>query len=312
VLTSPAETLGIDPERARAAVAFFEWSAAEIRIEPVASPDERRPTGDWEGLATTASALRAAAQWSLLLDQRLGTTKLEAAARAYVRLGLPYGYFLGAIADESNEDLLYEAGSVWLRRDRAGVGPLMASAIRRPVQQTYLRLALTRNLKIARHFSRVLEELDRVIGAHSTTPIGALGLPVSTYVQFADAIGKLREREDDGSVAVDLLSTYAERHGESLLQARQNTYLWEGLLSPVEVVDVDLIGFLVAAAAAFRDVGRPFGPSIITRRRELLPLARVNLDIAFAMMSVSSHDQGELFADDDRPERDEPEEPQAR
>src|SRR4051794_7655991 len=94
---SAYEVLELDPDTLELRVNFFaSYAQSVLEAGPSSSGDfGRSPASpDWFSAATAATSLRFAAQFAMLFDVPRSRELLADAARLYVGLGLPYGYFL--------------------------------------------------------------------------------------------------------------------------------------------------------------------------------------------------------------------------
>jgi hypothetical protein len=94
-----ANLLGVEPTAIERRVEFFEACAALYPEEP-AEPDRADRTGDarasWAVLPQRATMLRQAGQFQMLVELERSRSFLLEAALTYVKIGIPYGYFLFA------------------------------------------------------------------------------------------------------------------------------------------------------------------------------------------------------------------------
>jgi hypothetical protein len=186
------EELGIDPERASARAAF---STAYARLAEEDYVREARNTvaeteSSRANALDAATAHREAAQWSLAMDADGAFDHLATAASWFTRLGLAYGDFLGAACRTVIADGPPRPDGDVIRQLRAAVAGTPVETYRfeprdlaLPQQQAYLFVAAAATPELAEEFREELEAIaDLPAMGSGTAPVGALGLPVRTYV----------------------------------------------------------------------------------------------------------------------------------
>lgn len=289
-----AASLELNPEAARSRLLFL-----------ISYSNGLQELGDensgWAEKGARATALLDAAQLALLLGDRKGTKLLAMAADAYLGQGLMYGYFLRSLVEiptENNERL--GSGPVQMlrrlserqseSRDPAQDNEEDDTITRRletqPLQQAYLLLAFLGNREMSGKYHELIRGRLEALVPHGAYPIGPLGLPLRHYLKMMQALLFLQKRDEESDYVVRAISLFRQAMDvadRSIGLARSNDYLWQRMLSPIEIVDFDSVGMLASffsavsqeSRAQYYDAVGGFGPGAIQAEvAELLVLNR--------------------------------------
>ncbi|WP_189706553.1 hypothetical protein [Streptomyces anandii] len=220
--------------------------------------------GDFEALVEAASAYRLAGQWRLLVERDAGIELLLHAASLFSRAGLTYGAYLAAsLAPDMHRDrlgpwterLLRTAGQ---RHGENELRVLLGLEEHRPdpilghvQQQTYLLLACaglaspgSARANELRSFATESPHLNGVV------PVGSMAVPVRTF--WGLALDMLSPR--DGRAARAYAGTLAElsrAYARTVNLAMANTLTWSNAATPIDVVDLDLVGAMAMGVKHF-------------------------------------------------------------
>jgi hypothetical protein len=310
-----ANLLRTEPTVIQRRVEFFEACAALYPERP-AEPDRADRTGDprasWAVLAQRATMLRQAGQFQMLVELERSRSFLLEAALTYVKIGVPYGYFLFAsfVSQDTPEAILVRSAP-WLdalRGDEETVvgverqqppppppwfvepgRPMRASAARHPVQQAYLMLALAGDLQARVDTRQAAEDLAPLPPASATIPIGPQRGPIAEYRRFASLLEELRylpDRERLNPIQWELetlLIDHARRFEESIATAWEDTYHWQALRAPIDVVDLDLAAKAALADAVLGQTGTGRLEPLQGRLETLPPLARMPIELGIRL-----------------------------
>ncbi|HZR50238.1 MAG TPA: hypothetical protein VFB06_12030 [Streptosporangiaceae bacterium] len=195
------------------------------------------PPGQWVGQAMLATAYRRAAQHAALVDSRWATKLAVRAGMAYVTARLPFGLCLltGLLDDQTLSDSAVVRDLVLPFR-----GANATTAVRHPVQLTYLLLAAASRPWLRDPLREVLDGAEQRLAAESRSPMGPLGRPLGEYVQLAGAI-----RNDEAPGAERRITTTVADLGRAqaatLRAAQRNGYLWRQGASPVSIIDLEQV-----------------------------------------------------------------------
>lgn len=272
---SIADALGIGLDqferRVDHLVAYAELTRSETDepepggLLPAAAPGEARRS---ELLIDAASALREAAQLALVSSPERSADLLAQAGRLYLLASVPYGVYLIAMSGsmdgqvmESFESHLSNAlRSIGHRagRDESLLedrGSPIGDASATPQQQIYLLLAGAASAIRSGRMERQLHTLSEGSPHRSSNqPVGALGIPAMRYWSAARALIEAGS-ESRGKVPPDDLTSVLEwltrRHDDVSASARTNTYLWRNLASPIDIIDLDLVGLAALTMRRF-------------------------------------------------------------
>ena len=254
--------LGIDPDKATLTADLFESYAGYAAEELTSLSEEDR----WQSDVDAGSAYRTAAQWALLDDPRRTRQLLLAAADHFTST---YGYaaFLRAVAGEPPRDAVADARRLrvlnpptdWLGVRLAPMSPDDADlenmapderwpGLAHPQQQAYLLLALAGERELpVQALNDVLAACRNLGRRHEGHPIGSIGLPLWRYWRAAEQL----LFGDVISVAREILVPLDHRYTDAVTGAQSNTYLWNNAASPVDVVDLEIVGLTVLAVRRF-------------------------------------------------------------
>jgi hypothetical protein len=272
------------------------------------------PRSSWSVLAQRATMLRQAGQLQLLADLERARSFLLEAALTYVQVGMPYGYFLftsfvsadAVSADAPDRFVVRPAAWVDLIRrathhdqfsqDEEGARPpswgsgvpgrpLRDSAARHPVQRTYLCLAMTADTPAAFEYRPVIDDLCSPPRIHASMPIGPQGRPLAVYCRFASLLSQLRDRPppwqlDPIRVELDtILIEHARAFETSVVEAQNDTYHWQELRTPVEILDLDLAALAALAETVLTETDTGTLEPLQGRLGDLPPLARMPIEL---------------------------------
>ena len=193
--------LGIDPERAAAALDFLEsygdLCASEIRG---ATPDEESEWSfvelaedRWVAATDGASAYREAAQWAAALADPRAPGLLGRSADLFALTQQAYGLFLGSACQrwEVSAATLPRAEHVRQLATILGVTDepvAVPESMQHPQQQAYAFLAAAGSEQLRVTQRELLRRIGEApAGRHGSAPVGALGMPVRAYWEIAYA-----------------------------------------------------------------------------------------------------------------------------
>ncbi|MFI7587882.1 hypothetical protein ACIB24_12485 [Spongisporangium articulatum] len=286
--------LGIEPQRAAAAVSFLEGYGRLCEAELA----EMEPGSEtfWRTATDGASAYREASQWAAILEDPRLPGLMAKAATLYTATGQAFGWFLSVAgrrwrtspeAPVQREHLEQLATALGLAQFEVSV----PSPLRHPQQQAYAFLALAGwdGLELSHDFV-----LDRIAadpsGRLGTAPVGALGVPLRDYWAMGAA---LLGRDRDGVRTVArTLAAMGNRYAVSVELARVNSYLWRNAAAPVDVVDMDMLAISMIAADSYGRGRLREAVASEQDRREMSPLARTPLDVAVQVATGGSGKAG--------------------
>lgn len=284
--------LGVDPERASARAAFstaYARLAEEDYLREATTSEPETDISRANGM-DAATAYREAAQWSLALGTDDAFDRLATAARWFSRLGLPYGDFLGAACRTVNADGPLRPDGDVIRQLRLAVAGTPVEADRfelrdlaSPQQQAYLFVAAAATPELVEEFREELAAIaDLPAMGSGTAPVGALGLPVRTYVRTGLALMD----HDRESVLLRALVAMSRRFDDAASLAASNRYLWRNASAPIDIPDLDIVA-LVALG-----VGRVegFAGRLREEAAELYGWARFPIDTA--LESIEPRQEG--------------------
>jgi hypothetical protein len=308
-----AELLRVEPTVIQQKVDFFEACAALYPERP-AEPDRADRTGDprasWAVLAQRATMLRQAGQFQMLVDLERSRSFLLEAALTYVKIGMPYGYFLFAsFVSAHTPETIQVWADPWLEamqgddarevsREEPPLGlegfvvpgrPMRASAARHPVQQAYLSLALAGDPQAGIDTWYAAEDLAPLPPASASIPIGPQRSPIGEYRRCASLLEELRyetDRERLNAVQWELETLLIEhaRHFEaSIVAAWEDTYHWQALRVPIDVVDLDLAAKAALADAVLNQMGAGALEPLRGRLETLSSLARMPIELGIRL-----------------------------
>jgi hypothetical protein len=207
---------------------------------------------DVRSRAFAATLLRDAAAIAFMQDDpAYGRKLLAQAGDHFLRLGLPYGMLLSALADGDigggahlnfmlRVALATAAGQA-SPSEREDVGPLFAAALHQPEQ--LLALEATAALMETR-FPIIGEgrRMERMLWPFREHPVGPAGVPVAAFMRLIDLGRGLKQPQADapGNVQLDILTLFAQR-GRQLASAAADSHHWRLLLSPAALLDFDMV-----------------------------------------------------------------------
>lgn len=242
----------------------------------------------WAQLAEQADALRESAIANLLLGAEEGRSLLWQAGSAYAMAGLPYGTFLGSVA-ESDEDWSWRALRLLTRSplEAEEEPPVGDTAMRIPGQQLHLCLAMAGSRIVSEEGHRQVEHLWTGPQGRSAAPFGTSGGTLSEWWSFGRQLltyqptGKrLQAPTEDRPSLREMLVRFGLEHGDRLERARLDRHHWKRLRAPVDLIDLDLAGATCIAIRRLRQHGEELG---VDAFRHLPPLARISLTVGIQM-----------------------------
>lgn len=259
------DDLGLSAEAMYSRISFYQNLAdrgAELDRLIVAAISDRAPASlgaskgapTWLEEASRAVALARATQLALLVDFRAGLHLIGETGRTYSAIGIPFGYALLGLVNRGESAWPSPIGTetaaersltstVRSTQERRGA-EAVAEAMRYPGQQTYLLMALA----LAGNESAAGLIRDEDHGLHNSgAAVGPNGNSIGDYWSFLKAVfDRTVERGELMLGATALARPYAQ----SIRRAKRNSYSWERLESPVDLVDLDVV--ILSAIMAFR------------------------------------------------------------
>lgn len=261
-----------------------------------ARSDER----DFALLVDAASALREAAMLALVSAPDQAPGLLRRSGRLFLEASVPYGVYLVALSGRVDEatDISFsvhlelalrsieppDSPILGERTDTEGSNPSVPSAL--PQQQLYLLLAgVASDILRSPRQDGLRELMARSPHRNSNLAVGALGLPTMRYWSAVESLMDEQGAPNPSSVPDETLAVLewlAARHADVVASAQVNDYLWRNLASPVDVVDLDLIG-LAALTMRRYDTDRVMESlRPVVERRSPMELMHIELARAIA------------------------------
>ncbi|MEI5135092.1 hypothetical protein RB199_26500 [Streptomyces libani] len=294
---SHVRDMRIDSERVYSAVEFFESYANSCLFElnsqgdgGISSTTENAPdSSKWIVLGDAASALRTASEWAMLFDPNRALTLLDRCGTLLHELNYPFGNFLKVVAGPWFDDPPLSSFGKWIEdvvrlngleggengdsENRSGVSPTLLHA----QQQAYLVMAAVSSPLVSSEFRTPLRKIilkspHRV----GVTPVGALGTPIRRFWAVAEAL--IHEGSEGAAVVAENLAEMSQKYAESAELAMANEHCWRNAASPIDIVDVDMIGIVVSAARILGS--HTIGQSLELRIPNIHPLGVVQLEVA--------------------------------
>ncbi|WP_370970557.1 hypothetical protein [Amycolatopsis sp. cg9] len=308
------EHLGLDPEQVRATAQFHEAYAttAALELESISTVKQAviRPGADdltFTLIADTASALREAGQWALLLDPVRAGELLQRAGALFRALGHAFGMYLEVVTTgrEHDEDYSVLAQAV---RQASGLPPDRATSAPAPAplpdiqlhqqqqQQAYLVLTASGVASRARFSGEHVREFDPLTEALSNMldssphrsgvlPVGSLGTPIHRFWSVAQHL--LRGRRRDAHRIAQHVVAMCRSYEETISLARTNTYLWRNGAAPVDVADLDICGIAALTTRAFGQDTLLNALAEVPGGRDLSPIGRMPIELGAALAGGS-------------------------
>jgi hypothetical protein len=250
---------------------LFESYATYAAGEIASSPEETR----WQAAVDAASAYRTAGQWALLIDPlRARRLLLNAAENFFSTYG--YSAFLRAVAGLPPRNVLGDSQQLLALNpqplppateevapghqddlnsfddgeegEAEGDSEDMQPSLQYPQQQAYLLLALSAERELPRQARNDLLAVSQHVGRmHEGHAIGSVGLPLWRFWRAAQLLleGRLAE------LAAEVLVPLDHRYTDVTRGAQSNSYLWNNAASPVDVVDLEIVGLTALAVYRF-------------------------------------------------------------
>lgn len=294
------QALQIDSETVSRSVKFFESYGK--RVAPsIARPSDVSSFRDWTDGGTAATGLRFAAQFASLIEVEEARRLLNQAALLYVSLGVPYGYFLYAsFVDRSDaiRSLSSDPAVQWLRRLSSHTlsdiprepGRLDYVALSYPVQQVYLFLAMTAHSEIWREFSSELGSLRKSLALHNGQPVGPQGTPARAYLRVGELLQHIHHHDTEArGQAVVELANLARRYEASILEAKENHFLWSQMQSPIDIVDLDVVGLTTMVDSALEQASMERLRLRESIFEQLSDIGRIPIDIGLSIRRRHLH-----------------------
>lgn len=250
------ERLRIDPEILRRRASFLEGLARNL--------SEERAPYEWVRSGSIAATLKQAAQCFWYLDKTRAIRLLAEASKHYIEAGSPYGFFLKmmTIPTRSRTSVFFKSELSRLmsrmtkaeerQRDVQDRHRQFDRAMEFPTQQFYVLLASVSSTGTIREMGGSFETALSKLDSHGMHPIGPQSVPIARFLDFVRVILKSGRRELDSlsagqstemvSSAIEYGMAICSRFAGSIELAQKNRYLWDRLLSPVELVDFDVAG----------------------------------------------------------------------
>ncbi len=282
-LDAARQALGLQRDILAAQANFY--AAYARNLERYRSGDVREnvwarlanPPEPWLGRAIIASTYRTAAQFAALVDIHLATELTLHASRAYLDAGIPFGMFLAA--GVLDDQVLQDEGVLQnLTRPLGGSRADLAALD--PVQQTYMLLTLASRPWLQQWTEQRPGNLLEQLAAHDLHPVGAQSVPLSVYLDMANAMildrasddrnadrsGSAQRRPDDeetGRTVTEMASRLAEisqTQAAALRVSRRNRYLWQHGAAPVNIVVLNKSRYAVYPHGPGRADIRPRAP----------------------------------------------------
>lgn len=251
--------LGLSDDAVHARVRFLNECANRHRehAERVEGSDPWRRVALFGAAGTCAAQ---AAEFALLSDSGGADGLLRQAAQDYLHAELPYGLFLQTIQASDDGEiakfLFNSPAPLWLKEvDRVThreseeespsperpIAPHLAASN----QQFYLCAAMMSAPTVAREFESELKRLMGVLRKHPNLPHGPQGQPLQFQLDIVEPVFSkiLDQRLPEGiGRPTRALGRLARHHAESIEAARRNTYLWKNLWSPIDYLDLEIVG----------------------------------------------------------------------
>ncbi|SDS40470.1 hypothetical protein [Actinoplanes derwentensis] len=286
--------LQLSAERIITMTDFYESYANLVRRREEANSDSQAAALE------TASALRSAGQWAMVLDLGRAVELLVESAQIWDQLGHGFGtYVLAALRpgelrqqirslrrDQLIQALIGRRDDTHFDRERRPpsrnegaeaewADAEIASPLLHPQQQAYLLLALAGDAESV----QIQGFAERSAHRLGVVPIGALGMPLRIYWDIAM---HLMSGEDTGlEVIAGHLESMAASYATAINSAMANEHLWFNAASPVDVGDIDIVA--IGALAARRFGTDSLRAAILRRAERHDPVTRVPLELAVEM-----------------------------
>jgi hypothetical protein len=222
------------------------------------------------GFGAAGSYYSEAASLSMLLGHSADDL-LYQAARSYLLAEHPYGMFLMSLStrpDEAQGFIFNSPASDWLSRlDRASseTGPHegerddeeIPSQLMSINQQLYLCFAMISMPVVGREYRGLLKRMISEMGSHSNLPHGPQGQPLQTQIDILEpALNMIagEQRPRDVNRAMQAITRLSLHYAEAIEAARRNSYLWRNMWSPVEYLDLEIVGAVMCMGRASSDL----------------------------------------------------------
>lgn len=224
--------------------------------------EEKGGANHWAVAAARGTALLDAAQLAFLINESSAFDILKNSAKAYRQSNNPFGYFLESIVqpkeilsemlDGNATRILRESTeNQWTRESNKGKQSFDSQNERlreqlQPTQLMYLTLAFLANRELTKEYSHFLEKAFVTLERHANHPMGSQGFPIEMYLRTAREIFSHHVKENYKFGVLDQIPNELKKmsasYGQSLGFAKRNTYLWKSVLSPIDLVDFDIVG----------------------------------------------------------------------
>ena len=249
----------------------------------------RRP--EWVRTAEAADAWRECAMARLLLNTVTGKRALLRAADNYLRLGLPFGDFLGVAATGDRRPVAPAATELRsLLTDQSTSPPRQVEtlfdrqfAVQAPAQQVALLLTAVSNLDQVPDRDDLPGLLAEAAQARGSAPVGATGAAVADWWGAGLAIAGLATAGPPARLALTrFISEVAYAHGRLLRTAQLDEFHWQRARSPVDLVDLYLAGLVAISVRVLRRAHLPSW-EVADDFAGLPPLGRVSVTVGLQL-----------------------------
>jgi hypothetical protein len=302
------ETLQLSPERVAGAVRFLGSYGDLCLREHAQLIDQLERPADlayemersqqlWDLTVEAASSFCEAGQWAMLTDPPQALSLWRRAGQLYRQLDFGFGHYLLATTGEAEEPngqlvsairAVARAGHVADHDpdidERLPELPVLPEPLLHPQQQAYLMLA---GATMASRHSDLRQPLSllaqRSPHRRGVTPVGALGIPISTLWGVVDAL--MRLDPEALFLVARVIQDLSRRYDDAMRLAMVNQHLWRHAAAPVDVGSLDIAALTINAHRVF---SQEYGSSTFLETLshgtdDLPPLARSQVEIAMEM-----------------------------
>ncbi|WBB91429.1 hypothetical protein [Verrucosispora sp. WMMC514] len=220
----------------------------------------------WVRPAEVADAWRECAIARLLLNPVTGKRALLRAADSYLRLGLPFGDFLGVSATGARGSIAPAAEELRSLLTGSPATPVpdvethfdRQLAVQAPAQQVALLLTAVADLNEVFDGDELRALLADAPQIRGPAPVGATGTALADWWTAGRALARLAT---DGAAPrltlVRFISETAFAHRRLLRTAQLDEFHWRRARAPVELVDLYLAGLVAITVRTLRRAGLP-------------------------------------------------------
>lgn len=296
--------LGLDPSQVRNAIRFHRAYAATALAELEST---RSDDADLEFTlrADAASALREAAQWTLLLEPEPATMLLRRASNQYRQLGLAFGAYLDVLAGGREREVIsfvlkqvltqalrevsdspldvneyQQMPEIRLQQQQQAYLVMAASAVSTQPTDASLSVDILRvpNSDLAEALDATLETSPHNTGV---LPVGSLGTPIHRFWSVARHLRSEHSR-DILEIARHLIAM-CRAYEEAISLAHTNDYLWSNGAAPVDIADLDIAGISTLTTRRFGRDRLEGAITDATLGRGLSPIARIPVELGISL-----------------------------